>query len=302
MSSNGTGGAVVITGASTGIGQACALRLDRLGMRVFAGVRREIDAERLRGAASARLTPLMIDVTDTESIRSAAAIVEAETAGTGLAGLVNNAGIAIAGPLEYMPIDQLRRQLDVNLVGHVAVTQAFLPMLRRARGRIVNIGSIGGRMATPLMGPYNASKFAMEAITDSLRGELRPWRMSVSIVEPGAIATPLWERGTAIADEMERDLPPEGRQRYGRAIAAVRQAAEKMASAAIPPDEVAKAVAHALLSRHPKTRYVVGRDARVQAVLAKVVPDRLQDRLKERIMGLPTEAPEAEPAEMSEVR
>src|SRR5688500_3137446 len=184
-------GAVVITGASTGIGHACALDLDSHGCHVFAGVRREEDAERLR-SERAFIEPVRIDVTDADSIASARDRVGEAVGAAGLAGLVNNAGIAVPGPLEHLPIDELRRQLEVNLVGQVAVTQAFIPMLRTSRGRIVNIGSIGGRVALPMLGPYAASKHAIEGVSDSLRRELPPWGIEVSVVRPGPIATEIW--------------------------------------------------------------------------------------------------------------
>lgn len=279
--------AVVITGASTGIGEACALRLDRQGWQVFAGVRKEADGERLTQQASGRLTPIMLDVTDEAQIRAAAESVRTAVAEAGLAGLVNNAGIGIGGPLEFLPLDDLRRQLEVNLIGQVAVTQAFLPLIRKGPGRIVNIGSIGGRMATPFVGPYNASKFGMEAITDSLRQELRPWGIHVSIVEPGSITTAIWDKTRNMADEMQGKLSQEARELYDPYIAPIREATEKIEQAGIPPDQVAKFVEHALTARSPKTRYVVGRDAQVQRVLAKFAPDRIRDRLVAWQLGLP---------------
>lgn len=281
---------VVVTGASTGIGQACALRLDRAGWRVFAGVRKEADAQRFRQEASERLTPVMLDVTDEAQVRSAAETVVAAIGDAGLAGLVNNAGIGVAGPLEFLPLDELRRQLDVNVIGQIAVTQAFLPLIRKGNGRIVNIGSISGKLATPLMGPYCASKFALEALTDSLRQELRPWGMAVSLVEPGSIATPIWEKGQAAGDELEKNLPEEAMMRYGKAVNALREAARKFEAAGIPPDRVARAVEHALTARRPRTRYVVGFDATVQRLLAAVVPDRLRDGVIARQLGLPGKA------------
>ncbi len=214
-------GAVLITGASTGIGAAAALRLDRAGFRVFAGVRKPADGEALRAQASARLTPIIIDVTDQASIDAAAAEVTQTIGGTGLAGLVNNAGISVAGPIELVPVDDLRRQLEVNVIGQVAVTQAFMPLIRAARGRVVFIGSIGGRMSTPFLGPYSASKFALEAIADAMRVEMRPWRIHVAIVEPGSIKTPFWDKGLSDAEVMERKLTPEGHALYDDAIAAV---------------------------------------------------------------------------------
>jgi len=285
-----TRGAVVVTGASTGIGQACALRLDKIGFQVFAGVRKEADGESLKRQASARLTPVFIDVTEEASIASAADTVAAAVGAAGLAGLVNNAGIVVPGPLEFQPLGDIRQQIDVNFIGQIAVTQAFLPLLRKRRGRIVNIGSIGGRMATPFLGAYAASKFAMEAFTDSLRMELQPWGISVSIVEPGSIATPLWEKGQAAADEIDRKLPQTGHDLYDPAVAAMRRVADKLARSAIPPSAVAKAVAHALTAKRPKTRYLVGRDAKLQAAVAKLVPDRMRDWLIVQRMGLPRNA------------
>ena len=193
-SNGGAAPSVVITGASTGIGEACALHLDQLGWRVFAGVRKDSDGEALQRKASPRLMPVRIDVTDAASIAGAREIVARELGDRGLDGLVNNAGVVVAGPLEFVPMDDLRRQLEINVIGQIAVTQAFLSFVRTARGRIVNIGSVSGKMATPFVGPYAASKFAMEALTDALRCELRPWGIQVSIVEPGSIATPIWEK------------------------------------------------------------------------------------------------------------
>lgn len=278
---------VVITGASTGIGEACALRLDRQGWRVFAGVRKEADGASLKEKGSERLTPVIIDVTDQATITACAERVSAATGASGLAGLVNNAGIAVAGPLEFLPLEDLRRQLEVNVIGQIAVTQAFMPRIRAARGRIVNIGSIGGRMATPFLGPYNASKFAMEALTDALRQELRPWGIHVSIIEPGSISTPIWDKGQAAADEMEKNMPEEAMKLYGDAITSMRAAGKEFEEAGIPPDEVAKFVQHALTASTPKTRYVVGRDAQIQRVLVKMVPDRIRDGLVQRQLKLP---------------
>jgi NAD(P)-dependent dehydrogenase (short-subunit alcohol dehydrogenase family) len=261
-----------------------------MGFRVFAGVRKEADGARVKQRASERLTPLMIDVTDAPSIGAAKETVSAATGGAGLAGLVNNAGIGIGGALEFLPVDELRRQLEVNVVGQVAVTQTFLPLIRQGGGRIVNMGSIGGRMATPFLAPYNASKFAMEAITDALRMELRPWGIQVAIVEPGNIKTPIWDKAASSADELERTLSEEGHRLYDPAVAALRKQIAQMGESGIPPDEVAKAVAHALTASRPKTRYIVGRDARMQAIIARIVPDRVRDGLVARFLGLPTKA------------
>jgi NAD(P)-dependent dehydrogenase (short-subunit alcohol dehydrogenase family) len=279
---------VLVTGASTGIGEACARRLDAMGWRVFAGVRREADAEALRRGASPRLTPVRLDVTEEAQVRAAAEAVAAAAGGdAGLDGLVNNAGIVIAGPLECLPLSEVRAQLEVNVVGAVAVTQACLPLLRRARGRIVNIGSISGRSAAPFIGAYSASKFALEALTDSLRVELAPWGIEVAIVEPGAIATPIWVKSQALAERNLSTVDPGARALYEEAMAAMRRVVEEAARRAAPADRVADAVAHALTARRPRTRYLVGADARLQAALARLLPDRLRDRLTARFMGLP---------------
>lgn len=273
---------ILVTGASTGIGEACALRLDAHGHRVYAGVRREEDAQRLRTQGSDRLVPVFLDVTDEAQIDAAVKQID-DDAGL-LSGLVNNAGIARGGPLEYLPVDEWREQLEVNVVGQVAMTRAALPLLRRDRGRVVFIGSIGGRVANALMGPYNASKFAIEGIGESLRQELRPWGMHVAVVEPGAIKTAIWDKGRETADRLDRDLPEEARERYADHIAVIRKGIEMQDRNAIPPDAVAKAVEHALTARRPHTRYVVGKDAKALAVMARVMPDRTREAVIRRVL------------------
>jgi NAD(P)-dependent dehydrogenase (short-subunit alcohol dehydrogenase family) len=271
--------AVVVTGASSGIGEGCGLRLDGLGFQVFAGVRREQDSDALRRKASERLAPVMLDVTDPLSAQSASDSVAAATGGVGLAGLVNNAGTAVAAPIEFLPLGELRRQLEVNVVGQIAVTQAFLPLLRQGSGRIVNIGSVSGRIASPLLGAYTASKFAMEGLTDTLRRELSPWGVAVSIVEPGRIATPIWEKSLKVADELLDALPRRALELYGPAIEEVRRGALEAARWGAPPEKVARAVEHALTAKRPRTRYPVGPDARVGALLVRLLPDPLLDRI-----------------------
>jgi NAD(P)-dependent dehydrogenase (short-subunit alcohol dehydrogenase family) len=270
-------GAVVITGASTGIGWACALHLDRLGFRVFAGVRTNQDAESLKSATARRIAPLLMDVTDGVSVRAAADEVAAVLGDAGLSGVVNNAGIVVSGPLEFLPESEIRKQFEVNIIGQITVIQAFLPLLRKARGRIVNMSSIAGRMALPFLGPYSASKFALEAITDSLRLELLPWGIKVSVIEPGAVKTPIWEKSRIAAGQTARNFPPEAHDLYGRAVAAFRSETEEADKAGVEPDAVVRAVEHALTAREPKTRYLVGRHVRLQALLKSVLPDRLID-------------------------
>ena len=278
---------VLITGASTGIGEACARRLDSAGYRVFAGVRRAEDGERLRAGASPQLAPVIIDVADAASIERARVEVTGALGSAGLDALVNNAGIAVAGPLELLPIDALRTQFEVNVIGQVAVTQAFLPLLRRATGRVVFMGSIGGRFATPFLGPYSASKFALEAITDSLRVELAQWGIHVSIVEPGSIATPIWNKSAEAAETLRAQFNPADGADYGPALAAMREAAAATARRGEPASRVADAVRHAIEASPPRTRYLVGRDARIRAWLVRIVPDRLRDRLVTRALKLP---------------
>jgi NAD(P)-dependent dehydrogenase (short-subunit alcohol dehydrogenase family) len=276
---------VLITGASTGIGQATALWMDRLGWRVFAGVRREEDAAALREQASERLAPLMLDVTDAAQISSAAERIAADVGPAGLNGLVNNAGIAVPSPLETIPVEEFRRQIEVNLTGQVAVTQALLPQIRSARGHIVFISSIGGRIAFPLTGAYHAAKFGVEAVGDVFRQELRPWGISVSIIEPGSIATPIWDRGERTSDEIG-ERTPDREALYGKAIAGYRKVVKDLAERGIPPEKVAETIEHALTARRPRTRYLVGRDAQVQARIKHFIPTRIFDRAVARIMHL----------------
>jgi NAD(P)-dependent dehydrogenase (short-subunit alcohol dehydrogenase family) len=288
MSSSASGqssrGAVLVTGASTGIGRATALHLGPLGFEVFAGIRREGDGQRLVADSSGGVTPVILDVTDEDSITTAAERIE-EVIGDGrLHGLVNNAGIAEPAPVELLPLDALRHQLEVNVVGQVAVTQAVLPQLRRARGRIVNMSSIGGRRASPALGAYAASKFAIEALSDAMRMELHPWGIEVSVIEPGSIRTEIWRRGAERADALFERVPPDRAQLYSDLIEAVRGMAERTAGRAVPPERVAGRVAHALTARRPRTRYLVGTDARIQAALASLLPDRGFDAVVRRML------------------
>jgi NAD(P)-dependent dehydrogenase (short-subunit alcohol dehydrogenase family) len=275
---------VLVTGASTGIGRATALRLDAGGWRVFAGVRDPAAGESLREAASDRLMPVTIDVTVAEQIAAAAELVERE-APDGLDGLVNNAGIAVPGPLETIPLDDFRRQIEVNLTAYVAVTQAMLPSIRKAEGRLVFLSSIGGRVAFPFGGPYHASKFATEAIGDVFRQELRPWGIKVAIIEPGSIDTPIWDRGQRKSEEIEAKAPRTNLL-YGAAIEKFRKVIEDTAERGIPPEKVADAISHALESNRPKARYLVGLDAKVQARIKPFIPTSLFDKIVARQLNL----------------
>lgn len=280
---------VVITGASTGIGAGCAIGCAQQGMTVFAGVR-DLRAGEALQAKEGAIIPLQLDVTDDESIKRAADTVRQRVGGAGLAGLINNAGIAIGSPLEVIPLSQLRKQLEVNVIGQIAVTQAFLPLLRQAQGRIVNMGSIAGRGTIPMMGPYSASKFAMEALTNALRLELYPWGIHVSIIEPGAIATPIWDKSLNTALDVEKDMPAGAKLLYEKAARQVWEAVQEAAQRAIPVDAVVQAVLHALTSPRPKTRYLVGTDAKLRAFMAKWLPDRMQDWILKKVLKLPGRA------------
>ena len=273
-----TAKSVVITGASTGIGKACALWMDRAGWRVFAGVRKAADGEALRVEASERLVPVLVDVTDAASIARMAEEVSAAVGEAGLDGLVNNAGIATGGVLEFVDLDELRRVLEVNVTGQVAVTQPLIPLLRRARGRIVMMSSIAGRSSTPLLGLYAASKHALEAITDALRLELHPWGIHVSSIQPGTIATPIWGKASALAAEIAPTYPPRAMELYGPLIEAMFKTLRKNDAKGIPAEAVAEAVHHALTAATPRTRYVVGDDAKIRMWLERL-PDRLRDRV-----------------------
>jgi NAD(P)-dependent dehydrogenase (short-subunit alcohol dehydrogenase family) len=285
MNSINDRGFVVVTGASTGIGEASAIRLATQGFVVYAGVRKAADAERLQSQSLPGLRPLMIDVTDGESIKRAAAEVTNAVGNSGLKGLVNNAGVTGGGPLEFHELDDIRKMFDVNVFGLLAVTQAFVGLVRKGKGRIVNIGSVGGRMAVPFTGVYAATKFAVEAISDSMRVELRPWRIHVACIEPGSIATPLWDRGLQAGMEQMARWPEEAHALYGEYIPRMVDVTQRTAKAGIPPARVADAVEHALTASRPKTRYLVGNDARAQALL-RAVPDKTRDALFGRYLGL----------------
>ena len=271
---------VLVTGASTGIGEATALHLKELGFDSVGAVRKEEDAERLR---SRGLRTVRLDVTDPDQIGA----VREELGAAPLAGLVNNAGIAVAGPLEFLPIDRLRSQLEINLIGQVAVTQALVPALRAGRGRVINVSSIGGRMALPLMGAYSMSKFGLEAFSDSLRRELRPHGVNVVVIEPGGVKTPIWQKGNELIGRLMADMPAEEVERlYGRVIAALRSETVRIEQErGMPARDVAELIGRALTLRRPRARYVIGRDAKARAVMARVVPDRVMDRLIARALG-----------------
>lgn len=265
--------AVLITGASTGIGKACALHLDQLGFTVYAGVRRVDDGDRLKAEASERLKPILLDVTLAESIQAAADTIEKETEGS-LFALINNAGIGRGGALEVTPVPEIKKVMDVNVIGLLAVTQAFIPMIRKAKGRILNVGSTSSLLAVPGASIYSASKFAVRAITDSLRVELKPFGVSVVLVAPGAVESEIWAKGQAYKREMRKSVKPEIAELYEP----LRKFGDKLHEELkrIPASVVAEQVSQALTTCNPKSYYIVGKDAKGAAKAAKL-PRRLLD-------------------------
>jgi NAD(P)-dependent dehydrogenase (short-subunit alcohol dehydrogenase family) len=276
--------AIVITGASSGIGEACALHLDEKGFHVFAGVRKEADGIALKRRASDRLQVLRLDITNAESIAAAAAQVAAAVGPAGVVALVNNAGIVQPGPLEFLPVDELRRVLEVNVVGHVATTQAFLPLIRQGKGRVVFVSSLSGRIASPMTGSYCASKFALEGLSDAWRMELRSSGIPVSIIAPGMVATPIWSKSLASSRQMLDAMPSDARARYAPLTSGVQAWAQQSSRRGIPMEKITRAVRHACVAGTPKARYTVGIGSRL-FLLCRFLPDGLRDRMLLRAFG-----------------
>lgn len=260
-----------MTGASTGMGAATARELARRGYRVLAGVRRESDADAIRAA---NIEPVILDITDAGQINT----LNDHIAGP-IAALINNAGIAVNAPVETLPLDEWRHQFEVNLFGHIAVTQALLPRLIRDHGRIVNISSIGGRVALPTYGAYAGTKFALEAVSDALRRELAPHGVPVIVVEPGGVKTEMVGRGSATANRIAAGMSREHAERWGVLVRASISHAEAFTEAGVSADRAAQIIAGAVTARRPRTRYAIGRDAAVMSRLSRVLPDRLLDRM-----------------------
>jgi NAD(P)-dependent dehydrogenase (short-subunit alcohol dehydrogenase family) len=282
-----TKGAVLVTGAASGMGRACVLKLDQAGYRVFAGVRKEQDAQDLKRIASERLTPIILEITNETSLANAVKTVTEAVGGDGLVGLVNNAGIAVPAPIELIPLADLRRQMEINVIAQVAVTQAFLPLLRKAKGRIINLGSVGGKITVPFAGALCASKYAMESINDALRMELYPWGIHVSLIAPGSIHTPAVEKLARDTEEMIRKFSPEGQKRYADTFRTFVDAFVRQEAAGSSPEVMAEAVLHALTAKVPRTRYPVGHRSRLLPLLARELPTRLLDQVRFRLFGLP---------------
>jgi NAD(P)-dependent dehydrogenase (short-subunit alcohol dehydrogenase family) len=273
---------VLVTGAGRGIGLATARRLAERGHRVVAGVRHPDALSAELAALAARhpdaVLPMAVDLADPATYRETGDRIAALVGPGGLHGLVNNAGYAVSAPLEFLPLDQLRAQLEVNLVGQLGVTQAVLPLLRAARGRIVNVSSIGGLVAGPVLGAYHMSKFAMEAMSDTLRRELRHLGVPVTAIEPGAVDTGIWGTGLAHARELAAAAPEESAALYGHLVQRAADDAGTANRRGISPDAVAAVIVDVLAARRPPARRTVGRDARIAAVVRRL-PALLLDRL-----------------------
>ncbi len=278
---------VLVTGASSGIGRATALRLAASGYHVFAGVRKPADATALAEAAAGELTPLLLDVTDAEQITAAVKTIEGHAGDAGLAGLVNNAGIGVFGPLELIPIEQFRRQLEVNVTGQLAVTQAVLPLLRRARGRIVMIGSIGTRFTPPFIGPLAASKSTLTTMSDALRQELAPWDIRVTVVEPGSIRSEAVGKLESDARAVMNGATADGRALYENAFLHLVGFFAGLHEKGSSPDVVAETVERALRTSHPRSCYLSGKNARRMATIARLLPVPAQDGLRRRLAQQP---------------
>ena len=269
---------ILITGASTGIGRATATLLAKNQMQVFAGVRKERDAESLRSEGIRTLHPVIIDVTDEETIDAAIAFVGDQVGEAGLYGLINNAGVALGGPIEFLEIDVWRKQFDVNVIGTITMVQRSLPLLRQAENsRIINVGSIAGLIGAPLIGPYSASKHAVEAFTSSLRLELARWNIFTTVVAPGNVNTPIWDKAETDRDALLGQLGDLERERYGQQIIDMCEYGVRTGRKGVSAEYVAAVIERALMVRRPKHRYLVGKDAWFLYVLNRWLPRRLYE-------------------------
>lgn len=272
---------VLITGTSTGIGEACVARLATADWTVYAGVRRTEDGDRLKAQHDGDIRPVMLDVTDTNQMRGVIEAIASERGPRGLDALVNNAGVGAGGPVEYVSLDEWRFVFEVNLFGVVALTNLAMPLLRAARGRVVHIGSVGGRLGTPGLGPYSASKHAIEALAEVQRHELKRSGsgVRVALIEPGEVKTAIWDKGDQTLDEVTQKLDAEGRKRYQWLLDQSRGFLDEGRSRGVDADNVALTVERALTARRPKARYLVGPDAKIYGHVLTRMPDRVRDPL-----------------------
>jgi NAD(P)-dependent dehydrogenase (short-subunit alcohol dehydrogenase family) len=290
---NSSAKSVVVTGASSGIGHATVARLANAGWRVLPVVRKSEDAQKLQQEFGSRVSPLTFDVTDRASITAAADKARFDLGPHGLDALVNNAGIGMMRPVEFVTDEDMRHIFDVNVFGQIAVTQAFLPMLRRARGRIVNIGSVGTHIGLPFGGLLNSSKSALRSLNDALRLELRSSGVKVVIIEPGAIKTPAVKKTLGDVESIIREMPPRGVDEYGDMMRTFARRGYKLESNGSDPDVVAQAIERALTQDRPSARYAAGKHANVLALIGILVPAVIFDVLLLKALGLPTRPPTA---------
>ncbi|MFX3650108.1 MAG: SDR family oxidoreductase [Paenibacillus sp.] len=274
---------VVVTGTSSGIGRATAEQLAAEGFHVLAGVRRQEDADKIK---QKNIEPVILDITAIDTLRALAERVEQDPLGRPLRAVVNNAGIAVNAPLEMVPLDELRRQIEVSVIGQVAVIQALTPALLKSGGRVVNIGSVGGKISMPGFGIYSAAKYAMEAINDSLRREMSSFGLKVIMITPGGVSTSLSEKGVMTADRLSKLMTPDQHRRHDRLFDAVKEQAESWATSGISPKKVAEVVSRAIHASNPRTRYTAGRDSAMLTRLVRILPDKLLDRMLRSQMKL----------------
>jgi NAD(P)-dependent dehydrogenase (short-subunit alcohol dehydrogenase family) len=276
---------ILISGASSGIGKAIGLELDRKGYRVFAGVRKAEDGELLRSQASPQLTPVLLDVTRAESIQTACQVVS-EKSGGELFGLVNNAGTSVSGAMEFLPLEDFRYQLEVNLVGQLALTQACLPWLRQGHGRIIFVSSVAGRLVTPFNGPYGASKAALASMADALRQELAPWGLQVTLLIVGSVRTPIWEKSARLAGEILRREPAQAGRLYGKMQKTAGRFYQQAGQNGLGVEKLGRIASQVLEARDPRAYIYVGRDAVRYELIARLLPVSWRDGLVKRFMGL----------------
>lgn len=288
MSNNVTGKTVLITGTSTGIGRVTALHLDQLGYQVIGTVRKDSDAQNLRSAASTRLRALLLDVADPSSLDKFQESLAQELGNGGLWGLVNNAAIGFSSPLEFVALSQYRRLFEVNLFGLLAVTQICLPYLRQEHGRVINVSSTASIVIAPFHGPYSAAKSGLNALSNALRLELRPFGVQVSVLICGSVQTPIWVKGGTLASNLWAEQPPEATQLYGRQYAQLGSYFRQLGHTGIPPEAVAEVIEQALSSKRARQTYFIGSDAHWFRLFSKLFPERLRDWLILRIIGLET--------------
>ncbi|WP_372088728.1 SDR family oxidoreductase [Tistrella mobilis] len=274
---------IAVTGTSSGIGRATAKRLAADGFHVLAGVRRSQDGEELKAP---NIEPVIVDVTDADTIRALADRIAHDSQRRGLRAVVNNAGIAVNAPVETAPLDEWRKQFEVSVIGQIAVTQALIPALLANGGRVINIGSVGGKIAMPGFGPYSAAKFAMEAVTDALRREIEKFGVKVVIITPGAVKTNMTDQGIKTADRLASVMTADQHERYDRVITAFKEQAEKFGRDGVPAEKAAAVISRAIRARKPKTRYTVGIEAAILTRMVRLLPERVLDSMMRRMMKL----------------